>query len=123
MKKIGTLLVFLTFAQSALAFSTGDKYQCADHVSGETYFLKIVDMGDEAAYVKISGPSGQRFYPVDEVVFDVNTAGAQFAMLDKHGRNFIEGITIHEEVSVRGRGAGLYVDNGDSREIDCRKLK
>lgn len=122
MKKIGALLVFLTFAQSALAFQSGDKYQCFDSVSGETYFLKIMDIGDEEAFVQISGPQGKRFYPAERVILDVNSTGAQFGMLDNNG-SFVEGISLEKEVSVRGRGAGFYADRGDSRGIDCKKLK
>lgn len=117
--KAAFLAVVALSASSVLAFQSGDKIVCYDDVSAETYTIKIQDVRDEEAYVRIDSPNGSdRFYPSSRVRFSMHSDGFSVDMIDSR-RRIAESIDVDQVVSTRGEGPGVYADRGDSRGIDC----
>ena len=68
--KILIFTTLVTLSTYSYAFESGDKIKCTDSVSSHTYLIKIVDIGDEEAYIKVETNLGNYFYPSSRVIFD-----------------------------------------------------
>ena len=121
--KTCAFLVLLSVTANALAFSSGDRYRCYDDVASSTYEVTLVDLGDKEAYVKIQATGHSRFYPSGRVLMSLNSEGATFEMLDNTNRYVQETLVVYRDSVTRRQGSGLYMDRGDSRGLDCVKLR
>lgn len=125
MKSVSKLLVgsfsmvaMILIPGVASAFESGDRIECFDDVSGYTYQIKIVDLGDLEAHVRVlNGRRLVRFYPASSVSFSTDVASVSFDLL-KNGETE-ESIEVSLLVKTRGEGRGVYADRGDSRSLDC----
>lgn len=114
-------LALLTFSVQAMALTSGDVINCYDGVSNENYQIKITDVGDEAAYIRITG-TNPRFYPQTQVAFGEYYEGSYFAMLSLDGTEE-EAIVLPTEIELGQPIFGTYSDRGDSRAITCTLKK
>jgi len=120
--KILFLTSLITLSTYSYAFNSGDKIKCTDDVSGFTYLIKIIDIGDEEAYIKVQANSRNHFYPSSRVIFDENSEGAIFQMLSSDNQRIVEEIFIPHPVSGSNIIFGDYIDGGDSRVVECHIL-
>ena len=117
------LFSLISISNLGHAFVSEDKYICTNSLAAETYELKILDVGDEEAYVKVKYLNGaEQFFPKNQVIFSINTSGAFFHVYDKNMKELFT-VGVDEEVSLLGQGSGSYQDAGDSTGIDCVKKK
>lgn len=117
-----SLLSLLIFATSSYAFQSDDKIKCWDSVSNNTYSIKIVDLGDEEAYIKVRTNSGKYFYPARRVIFDESNQGATFAILSSDNTQILEEIFVSHPTDEEKILFGEYTDGADSRGLECRLL-
>src|SRR3989339_1766346 len=101
--KILIFTTLVTLSTYSYAFESGDKIKCTDSVSSHTYLIKIVDIGDEEAYIKVETNLGNYFYPSSRVIFDENSMGATFQMLSSNNQEILEEIflpypTVNSEI-------------------------
>ncbi len=116
-KLIKYAIILAAISGQASALVSGDKVVCYDDVSNEKYTAKLVDLGDEEAYVRIEGLN-PRFYSSSQVVFNANSEISYFVMLNKSGIE-VEALTIPVDASKEAPFFGTYSDRGDSRAVDC----
>jgi len=120
MKKIIALSILamtsVSFGQSFSPIS-GMKFKCFDDVSGYTYILKILDIGDEDGEIKMFR-HGKFVKKYSNVEFDEHSEGSMFF--------YDNGIT-QEKFSIHFPYNKLeeayYMDGGDSRALDCQIIK
>ena len=111
--------ITLILSSSVSAFESGVRIACRDSVSGYKYDIKIVDIGDEEAYVRITRPGqSNQFYPSNKVVFDESDKGATFELLNNQGAT-VEGLFVDYSIENADNGESYYYDGGDSRAIEC----
>lgn len=128
MKTSMKAVMFLLFVMSLTAkaqpesfFQSGDTFACTDAVSGTLSTLKVLDMGDEDAYVRIKSSSGVRFYNSKMVRLRDTDEGLVFSMFK--GNDFVQAIVVHPDVLSQKIGTGTYEDRRDSRPLACRRVK
>ncbi len=119
MMLLGTLLALSTTVL-AFDFQSGDKITCFDDVSGYTYTVKIQDIGDEEAYVRVRTDRGNYFYPATRVIFSQSELGITIEMLNADNTEVEEDLIIPYFSSNDELVYGDYSDRGDSRPVDCR---
>ena len=115
-------LSLLIFASLAFAFQSGDKIDCWDNVSRYTYKIKIVDIGDEDAYIKVKTDPGSYFYPSSRVIFNESSEGATFEMISKDRKTIEEEIFVPYPAPGQDIVYGDYTDMADSRRLRCKIL-
>lgn len=107
---------------ASFAFVSGDKIRCEDDVSGYVYTIKIEDLGDYEAYVRVDmGQAGTAFLPSDRVIYRESESSAIFHLME-NGVNY-ESIELSSDIKDFGSGEGLFLDGGDSRPMYCKLIK
>lgn len=111
------LITTLAFASQTYALQSNDQIKCSDPATKSTFVAKVLDIGDEDAYVRIEG-SGARFYPSSRVIFGENSEGAYFSMRDQYGFE-IEALEIPANIQNKVPFEATYFENNDSRSFTC----
>jgi hypothetical protein len=116
-KTIG--LGFLMASQSAMALQSGDKIVCFDDVSSYKYQIKVLDIGDEEGYVRVThGKKLIKFYDRDNVAIEGHMSGTSIIMLED-GRD-VAAIHLESTPGTEDLADSYYEDGGDSRGVDCK---
>lgn len=115
------LLAFIS--QSVLSFETGDKFRCDDSVSGHSYTVTVVDTGDNLAKIKVKTPGVTLSYNTVNVIYDENSEGSVFQIMSLDYKTIVETILIPHDFQGYQHFSGTYMDQGDSRNLDCKFLK
>ena len=113
------LLILSTLASTAMALESGDTLRCYDKVSSELFLVRIVDAGDETAWVRVFG-SKPRFYPIRNVSLEENDKTIEILMLSKFGKTMLESIEVPSTIKRGDSVSGTYADRGDSRGLECQ---
>lgn len=119
-KTIG--LGVLMASQSVMALQSGDKIVCFDDVSGYKYQIKVLDIGDEEGYVRVThGKKLIKFYGRGDAIVEGHLDGTSIIMME-NGRD-VAAIHLEYSSGTEDLAESYFEDDGDSRSVDCKIIK
>lgn len=114
------LLLSLSLLAQAKIFKpiSGMELKCFDEVSNQSYLIKLIDWGDQDAEITVK-TNGQIIdqYGEDETHFSDSSQDASF-IISRSGQYLFS--IVFENYNTK---KAYYMDNGDSRSLDCRLIK
>lgn len=95
---------------------SGMKFSCYDDVANQTYFLKIVDIGDQQAQVMVQ-ERGRVVSRYNNVAFNEYDKGSFFVVYERGAELF------SIDFPKNDLREAYYMDGGDSRSLACKFLR
>ncbi len=123
-KTFAAILTVFAISSSAFALVSQDRVVCSDQSSNRTYQIKILDIGDESAEVRVrraAADGGNYSYVSKDVVFDEYEGGATFTML--YNGYAVEVIEVPDALETQGHSSATYTDRDGSHAIACKLVR